>query len=110
MFSRRNAIWPFDQQIGVAQIGIEYRVVVLRHGTEQQRPRLFQQQLELRQHARIAVIQPLGVAGLAADVAAMVEHGKRIAVLQRARAPLLQRGADRDGELRSGYIVDGVGG
>ena len=100
----------FDQKIGVAQIGTEYRVVVLCHGTEEQRPRVLEQQLKLRQHARIAVIKTLGVAGLAANVAAVVEHGKRVGVFQSARAPLLQSGADRDGEIRSGYIIDGVGG
>ena len=97
-----------DEQIGVAQVGAEHRVVVLGHGTQQERPRLFEQQLELRQNAGVAVVQTLGVAGLAADVAALVEHRERVAVLQGPGRPLLQVGARGDGILRSVGGVDRV--
>ena len=67
-------------------------------------------QLQLREHARIAVVKALGVSRLAADVAAMIEYREGIAVLQRARAPLLQRRGDCDRELRSRRLVDRVRG
>jgi hypothetical protein len=94
-----------DQQIRIAQIGAEYGVVVLRHRAEQQRPRLFQEQFEVRQNARIAVIQPFGISRLAADIAAMIEHGEGVAVLQRASAALLERCAGRDVMLGHGRFV-----
>jgi hypothetical protein len=52
------------------------------------------------------VVEPFGIAGLAADIAAVIEHGKGVAVLQGASAPLLQGGANCDGELRSRRFVD----
>ena len=72
---------PIDEQVGIAQIGAEHRVVILRHRTQQQWPRFFEQQRQLRQNAGIPVIQPFGTAGLRADVAAVIEHGEGVAVL-----------------------------
>jgi hypothetical protein len=96
------------QQIGIAEIGVEHRVVVLSHRAQQERPRFLEQQLELRQHARVAMVETLRVARLAPDVAAMIDDGERIAVLERAGPALLQRIAHRDGVLRRRGLVDGV--
>jgi hypothetical protein len=93
-----------NQQIRVAQVRGEYRVVVLRRGAQQQRPRLLEQQLELREYAGIAMIEALGIAEFAADVATMVEHRKSVAMFQGSRTALLQVRIRRNGELRSDVI------
>ena len=94
------------EKIGIAEIRREYGVVVLGHRAQEKRPRLFEKQLQLRQHARVAVVEPLRILRLAADIAAVIEHREGVSVLQRAGAPLLQRRAHGDGELRRGCFVD----
>ncbi len=71
-----------EEEIRVAEVRAENRVVVLRHRTQQQGPRVFEQQLELRQDTGVSVIQPFGTAGLRAHIAAMIEDGEGVAVLQ----------------------------
>jgi hypothetical protein len=62
----------------------------------------------LREDARIAVVQPFGASGLNADVAAMIEYGKSVAVLQRPRAPFLKRRARSNAELGCRRLFLGV--
>ena len=96
------------EQIRVTEVRREHCVVVLRHRGEQQRPFFLEKQVQLRQHARVAMIQALGVAGLAADVAAMIEHRESVAVLQRTGAALLKRRRDGDGKLRCRGLIDRI--
>jgi hypothetical protein len=96
------------QEVGIAEIRREYRIIVLGHRAQQQRPPFLEQELKLRQHARIAVINPFRVAGLAADVAAVVDDREGVAVLERAGTPLLQGVADRNGILRGRRLVHRV--
>ena len=91
MFSRRSAILPSSRRSGLLRSAVNTALSSWVIEDEQQRPRLFEKQLQLRQHARVAVVQPLRISRLAADVAAMIEHREGVAVLQRAGAPLLQR-------------------
>lgn len=94
------------EQVGIAEIRREYGVVVLRHRAQEERPRFLEQQLQLGEHAGVAVVEALGIARLAADVAPVIEYREGVAMLQGARAPLLQGCAHGDGELRSGRLVD----
>src|SRR6202035_2052586 len=48
------------EQIRVAEVRREHGVVVLRRRGEQQRRRLLEQQLQLREHARVTMVQSLG--------------------------------------------------
>jgi hypothetical protein len=89
-----------EQEIRIAEVRAEYRIVVLSHRTQQQRLRFFEQKLELRQNPGVPVIQPFGAAGFRADVAAVIEHREGVAVLQRQSTPLLQRRAGGNIELR----------
>lgn len=98
------------QQIRVAEIRGEQGVVILSHRAQQQRPRLLEQQLELGQYARIPMVEPLGISRLSSDVAAVIHDDEGVAVFQGARAALLKRVAHRNGELRSGHLVDRVRG
>ena len=82
-----------DQQVRIAEVGAEDRVVILRHRTQQERACILEQQLELRQDAGIAMVETFRIAEFAANVAALIEHGERVAVLERAGPPLLQIGA-----------------
>jgi len=104
--AQRNA--AVDQQIRIAEISTEHGIVILRHRAQQQRTRFLEQQLKLRQNARVPMIQALGIAHLAADVAALIEHCESIAMFQRARAPLLQVRADGNRVLRRRCVVDRV--
>jgi hypothetical protein len=96
-----------EQEIRITEIGGEHGVVVLRHRAQQQGPRVFEQQFEMRQDTCVAVIQPFGTAGVRAHVAAMIEYGEGVAVLQGQSSPLLQRRAGGNIELRDGCFVRG---
>lgn len=47
----------------------------------------------------IAMIEPLRTAGAGNGVAAMIEHGKTVAMFKRSRPALVERGRRRDEEL-----------
>ena len=96
-----DALAPQRRLAGALEVGIghlrgEDRVVGPGGRTEQQRAQAVDQQRARREDARVAVIQAFGTAGLAAEVAARVEHGEGVAVLQRGRPALLQRRAGGD--------------
>src|SRR6185437_2714460 len=59
--------------VGVGEIGAEDCIVLLRRRTQKQRPRPVELQIEARQNAGVVMIEPFGIAGLAADVAALIE-------------------------------------
>ena len=57
-------------------------------------------QVEVREIARVAVVDALRAARAGERVAVVVEDGEGVAVLQRPRPPLLQRGGGGNEELR----------
>src|SRR5262245_48352168 len=75
---------------------------------QQQRLGTVDQELELRQVARVVIEEPIG-AGTRPDIAKTVEHGKRIVVLQGS-ARARRRVGGRDVERRLGWGArDGAG-
>jgi hypothetical protein len=78
------------EEVGISQIGGQERVVVLDDRAEQQGPAVIDQQLQAGQETHVLVIETLGAAFPRHDVAVVVEHAERVAVLQRARPALLQ--------------------
>ena len=90
--------------VGVGQIGREHRVVVADRRAEEQRRARAQAQLEPRQEAGAAVIQPVLAAWRRHDVAVEVEDGKAVLVLQhpyrRGRAFDLAEDRERAVESR----------
>ncbi len=85
-------------QVRIAEVAVERDVVVAQRGAQQDRPRIAQRQVEVREVAGVAVVDALRTARPGDRVAAVVEHRESIAVLQRARAPLVQRGRGGNGE------------
>jgi hypothetical protein len=99
------------QQVRIAEVGAEHGIVILSGRTQQQGTRFLEEQCQLRQNACVAVVQAFGAARICADVAAVVEHGERVAVFERAGAALLHRGARRYIKLRYGrFVRRGIGG
>ena len=94
--------------LGVGEVADEHRVVVADGGAEQQRPVAVHRQVEVREVAGVAVKDALRAAGARQRVAVVVEDAEGVAVLHRPRPPLLQRGGDRDEELRE-RLRDGCG-
>ena len=91
------------EKVGVGQIGSKKRVVVLDRRAQKERSAIVDQQLQARKEARVVVEQSLRAGFTRRDVAVMVEHAEGIAVLEGARAPLLQRGRRWDVELHRGH-------
>ena len=88
--------------LGIGEVADEHRVVVADGGAEEQRPVAVHREVEVREVAGIAVVDAFRAAGAGKRVAVVVEDGEGVGVLHRPRTPLLQRGGDRDEELRQG--------
>src|SRR5690606_12549450 len=83
------------EDVGVGQIGGQGRVVVLDDGAEQQRLPAVDQQLQPGEIAGVPMVDAFGTALGGNDVAVVVEHREGVAVLERARPPILQRSGCR---------------
>ena len=86
--------------LGIREVADEHRVVVADGGAEEQRPVTVHREVEVREIAGIAVVDALWAARAGKRVAVVVEDGEGVGVLHRPRPPLLQRGGDRNKELR----------
>ena len=97
---------------GVGAVGGQHDVVGAQGRRQQQRRHATDRQVQPRQIAGVLVVQPVRAARHRQDVAAMVEHAERVAVLQRAVPPLLQRNDGGNRERLGGLVGrfdDGVG-
>ena len=81
----------------IGQVRGQQNVVRAERRTQQQRTQAADRQVQLREVARVLVVQSVDAAGFDQNVPAMVEYAEHVAVLQRAVTPLLQRGGRRDG-------------
>ncbi len=86
-------------QVGIGEVTDQRRIVVAQDRGQQQRARALQAEREAGEVARVAVIEPLRAAHFRGQVAIGVEHREGVVVLQRAGAPLLQRGGRGNGKL-----------
>lgn len=92
-------------RIGIGEIDRQQRVVLGLGGAQQQWTIAIEPQLELRQEARVLVIQPVGTARVADHVAKPAQHGKGVAMLQDAGSRLVILARRRDAELRSAFTA-----
>ena len=88
--------------LGVGQVADQDGVVVADRGAQQRRALAVDGEIKVREVAGVAVVDALGAARAGEGVAVVVEDREGVAVLQRARAALLQRRRERDEELRAG--------
>ncbi len=88
--------------LGVGQVADQDRVVVADRRAQEHRAVAVDGQIEVRQVAGVAVVDALGAARAGEGVAVVVEDREGVAVLQRARAALLQRGGEGNEELWRG--------
>ena len=82
---------PVAIEVGVREIADEGRVVVPQRRRQEDRPAPLYEEIEMGEVARVLVIEPIDTAFGRNDVALLVEHGERIPVLERARAPGFER-------------------
>src|SRR5207248_7791864 len=88
------------------EIDGQQRVVLARIGAEQQRPVVIEIKLQLRQVARVAVVEPVRAAAVSCDIAKMVEDGEGVTVLQDPGARLAKGAGRFDAEL--GFAFAGL--
>ena len=86
---------------GVVQVDGQYRVVFLHIRAEEQQRGAVEPVLDPRQITRVVMVGAVGTAAPSDDVAATIEHGKGMAVLERAQAALLERDVRFDVKRRS---------
>ena len=86
---------------GVVQVDGQCRVVFLHIRAEEQQRGAVEPVLDPRQITRVVMVGAVGTAAPSDDVAAMIEHGKGMAVLERAQAALLERDVCFDVKRRS---------
>ena len=89
-------------RIGIGEVDRQQRVVLGLAGAQQQRAIAVEPQLELRQEARVLVIEAVGAARIADHVAKLAQHGKGVAMLQDAGSRLVKRAGRLDAKLRIG--------
>ena len=87
--ARQDDAPAFVIDIRVGEVDRENDVVLVDRGTQQQRALPEQQQLEFRQVTHVVVKDAAGRKARIGDVAKLVEQREGIALLQRARPPLL---------------------
>src|SRR5256885_7391522 len=92
--------------VGIGEIDGQQRVVLARIGAEQQRPVVIEIKLQLRQVARVAVVEPVRAAAVSCDIAKMVEDGEGVTVLQDPGARLAKGAGRFDAEL--GFAFAGL--
>ena len=81
---------PPRQKVGIGQVDRQQAVIVLHGRAEQQGPAAVEQDLQVREIARILVEQPFRTALATEDVAVVIEHTEHVAMLERPRPPLEQ--------------------
>ena len=92
--------------VGIGEIDGQQRVVLARIGAEQQRPIAIEVKLQLRQMARVVVVEPVRAAAVSCDIAKMVEDGEGVTVLQDPGARLAKGTGRFDAEL--GFAFAGL--
>ena len=85
----------------VVQVDGQYRVVFLHIRAEEQQGGAVEPELEPRQITRVVMVDAVGTAAPSDYVAATIEHGKGMAVLERAQAALLERDVRFDVKRRN---------
>jgi hypothetical protein len=83
---RRQPHGAVVHQVGVGRVDHELRRIGPQRRAQQQRRGAADRDLEARQEARAAVVQPLLATAVRVDVAAAVEHRERVVALEHVRA------------------------
>lgn len=89
-----------QEEIGVRQVGLQNRVVVLNGRTEEERPMPVKENAQIGNISGVLMKQPFRAPGAGGHIAIVVEHAERIAVFERSRPPL-QNGVGGPDVVRS---------
>src|SRR5271156_2434802 len=85
VFLKDDAVVVVD--VGIGEIDTENAVVVGKVGPQEERLKSVDQQLEMREIARVAFEQAIGAARRSTDVAVAIEHEEAVVVLHSAPQP-----------------------
>src|ERR1700686_2494421 len=85
--------------IRIGEIGGQQRIIILYGAGKQQRSAPFDVESKHRKVASVLVIEAFGIGNSTGEIAVVIEHGKCVAVLQRAGTAFQQRCSSRYIEL-----------
>ncbi len=90
--------------IRISEIGGQQRIIIFYRAGKQQRSASFDFESKHRKVACILVIKAFGIGDSAGKIAVVIEHGKCVAMLQRAGTAFKQRCSSRYIKLRDASL------